>query len=97
MEKIFTSIEKVAEELFTLESIIKVTKDTCQEREFAGIYYNLEVNAKTNLSKERNHYNNLLNIALDKITNLQEINLNIELELGKLKQNTNYSCRKITA
>ncbi len=53
MEKIFTSIEKVAEELFTLESIIKVTKDTCQEREFAGIYYNLEENAKTNLSKRK--------------------------------------------
>ena len=97
MDKIITSIEKSADELFTLESIIKVTKDTCQEREVAGNYYDLEENARTSLSKERNHYTNLLNIALDIITNLQRINLEIEIELGKLKQNSDYSSRKITA
>ncbi len=97
MEKIITSIEKSIEELFTLESILKVTKETCLERELAGLYYNLGNDAQTGLSEERNHYINLLGIALDKIANLKEINLTAEIEIYNLKQYSNYSSRQITA
>lgn len=97
MEKIIASIEKSIEELFTLESVIKVTKETCLERELTGNYYNLEEQAKASLSEERNHYINLLGIALEIISNIKETNLTAEIESCKLKQNTNYSSRKVTA
>ena len=85
MEKIITSIEKSIDDLFTLESVIKATKDTCLERELAGTYYNLEEQAKTSLSEERNHYINLLVLALDIISNIRKTNLTAEIESSKLK------------
>lgn len=97
MEKILRSIEKSFDELFTLESILKLTKEACLEREVTGVYYNMEKEGRANLSEERNHYNNLLSIALDKIANLKEINLKAEIEICKLKQYPDYSSRKITA
>lgn len=85
MEKIITSIEKSIEEVFTLESVIKLTKETCLEREVTGNYYNLEENAKTSLSEERNHYINMLTIALDKLSKLKDIIFIVEDETSKLK------------
>lgn len=97
MEKIIISIEDSFSELFALESIIKLTKEACLEREFASIYYELEEKSKTALSEERNHYINMLTIALDKLSNLKQTIHIAEYEAGKLKQNSDYCSRKITA
>lgn len=71
-------------QLFCLESIIKMTKDSCQEKEFSAKYYNLSPKDKYTLSEERNQYINMLNIALDKVNNVIELNTAIENNLNCL-------------
>lgn len=96
MEKVITGIENSINELFTLESVIKLTKDACLEREFDSIYYGVSDDKKSKLSEERNHYINMLTIALDKLSNLKEIILIVENETCKLKQDSNNRSRQIT-
>lgn len=74
--------EKYFDELFILESVIKLTKDACLEKEFGANYYEISKKNKKALSEERNHYINLLTIALDKVENLKSININMETEIG---------------
>ena len=76
--------ESIYDQLFHLESIIKITKDACLDKEFQSVYYNLSSKAKYTLSEERNNYINMLTIALDKISELKAINDNIENELSCL-------------
>ncbi len=97
MKKIVASIENSFNELFTLESIIKLTKESCLDKEFTSIYYELSGEHKNILSAERNNYINMLTLALDKISNLKQIILTAEKEAYELEQNSNYSGRKITA
>lgn len=66
------------DELSSLETIIKFTKDSCLEKEINAKYYNLINAEKKSLSKERNDYINMLNIALEKILNLKNINYKLE-------------------
>ena len=77
---ILVHCERLYDELFTLESIIKLTKDVCLKKEFTAIYYELTENNKIALSEERNHYINLLSIALDKVEKLKTLNLTLENE-----------------
>lgn len=93
MEKVITSIELSVEELFKLESVIKLTKEACLEREFASIYYDLNDKNKSELSEERNHYINLLTIALNMLSNLKQFIYVVEDETCKLQQDSNNSCR----
>lgn len=58
-------------ELETLESIIELTKKYCLYNELDSIYYNLASIEKLALSEERNHYINLLTIAIEKISSLK--------------------------
>ena len=76
--------ESIYDQLFHLESIIKITKNACLDKEFQAVYYNLSSKAKYTLSEERNNYINMLTIALDKISELKAINDNIENELSCL-------------
>lgn len=76
--------ESIYDQLFHLESIIKITKNACLDKEFQSVYYNLSSKAKYTLSEERNNYINMLTIALDKISELKAINDNIENELSCL-------------
>ena len=69
------------DELSTLETILKLTKNTCFEQEASANYYDLTGELKFNLSEERNHYINLLSIALEKVSVLKKINKNIESEI----------------
>lgn len=92
MKKIITSIELSVEELFKLESVVQLTKEACLEREFASIYYDLVDKNKSGLSEERNHYINLLTIALNMLSNLKQIIFIVEDEIGKLQQDSNNSC-----
>ena len=71
-------------ELSTLESVLKLTKSSCYEQEVNSNYYNLDNFEQVKLSEERNHYLNLLAIALDKVSILKEINKNLEDEICSL-------------
>ena len=73
------------EELSSLESVLKSTKDSCLKQEINSNYYELADDNKVKLSEERNHYLNLLTIAIDKINLLKQINRNIENEICLLK------------
>lgn len=90
---IFAYFEKMFEELFVLESVVKFTKEACLEREINSEYYSLALADKAGLSEERNHYINMLSIALEKVNSLKTINSSIEKGLIDLKQNSDYSCR----
>ena len=61
-----------------------LTKEVCQEKEFSSMYYNLPPKDKFTLSAERNHYINMLTLALDRVSNLKQINCGIENYLAKL-------------
>ena len=71
-------------ELFCLESIIKLTKNACQEKELSANYYNLSGRHKLPLSEERNHYINMLALALDKVNSLKQLNCDIENKIQSL-------------
>ena len=74
--------------LSSLESIIKMTQKVCLDKEISSVYYNLPYNQKITLSEERNHYINMLSLALDKITSLKEYNFNLEKKFANLEQNS---------
>lgn len=61
------------DELSYLETIITLTKEICLNKEFRSEYYELPDSCKKYLSKERNHYINMLSIALEKISKLMSI------------------------
>ena len=82
--KIQLSCDNCFNQLYSLESILRFTKDVCQEKEFSSIYYNLPQKDIHVLSEERNHYINMLDLALDRVSDLKEINYNMENELTKL-------------
>lgn len=71
-------------QLFCLKSIIKTTKDSCLERECSAKYYNLPPKAKYTLSEERNQYIDMLDIALDKVSDVIELNTKIENNINRL-------------
>ena len=77
--------ERSFDELFTLESIIKLTQEACLDKEEDSIHYNLAKDNKVALSEERNHYINMLTIALEKVENIKNYNLRIEEEIEYLK------------
>lgn len=83
-QKVQLCCEDSINQLLCLESIIKTTKDSCLERESSAKYYNLPQKDKYTLSEERNHYINMLNIALDKVNDVIELNTKIENDLYRL-------------
>ena len=64
--------ESIFEELYLLESIIKLTQESCLNKEISSKYYNLPMDLQKELSEERNNYINMLNIALDKLDNVKD-------------------------
>ena len=74
------------EDLSQLESVIKLTKDVCLNKELFSQYYNLTKSEQLLLSEERNHYINMLTIALDKILKLKELLIFIEKSLCDYKR-----------
>ena len=73
-------------ELYVLDTLINMTKESCQDREFSGQYYGIPAEMKAKLSAERNNYINMLTLFSEKVTNIMNINLRVEQELC-LKQN----------
>lgn len=58
--------EDVLNDLLTLESLVVTTKDYCMQKDFCNKKYDI-----TELSYERNHYINNLNLALEIINNIK--------------------------
>lgn len=76
--ELLSYLEDTFNEIYVLRSIIKITRDVCQEKEFNSLYYNLSQENLKSLSEERNHYINMLTMALDKVAKLESINESIE-------------------
>ena len=83
-DSILPLINNSLEEIESIDSVIELTKKYCMDKEFQAIYYNLESIEKVNLSEERNHYINLLTIAIEKISLLKHQFFEIEAMLTKL-------------
>ena len=80
-KNLLVCFEDSIDELFSLESIIKLTQESCLVREEDSIYYSLDSDEKIFLSEERNHYINMLTLALDKVNKLKKLSNSIEKEL----------------
>ena len=65
--------------LFTLETIIKLLRESCLNKEFHS-----KINNTLTLCEERNQYICMLFIALEKLVELKKINLELENELSIL-------------
>jgi len=85
MQKVMSNFDDMFELIFSLESIIKMTQNVCRNKEVASVYYNLPLKQKYTLSEERNHYINMLSLALNQISSLKEANTNLEKELAFLE------------
>ena len=75
---LMTNFESIFEKIFMLESVIKLTLNSCKEKEFKAEYYNIEFNNIINLSEERNNYINMLTIALEKLEQIKTISSSFE-------------------
>lgn len=84
-KKILACFQNTFDELYLLESVIKLTKESCLEREVNAQYYNLTQEKKKSLSEERNNYINMLSIALDRVKNLKEIHSLLEEKISCLQ------------
>ena len=73
--------QKTFVELYTINTLINVTKNVCKEHEFKGEYYGSPNSVVIKLSAERNDYINMLEIVNDKINQLMDNYLIIENEM----------------
>lgn len=69
--------ETMINELFSVESLVQTTLESCLRKECDSQYYEGS-NISSKISAERNNYINMLEIALEKIKHIQQLNNNIE-------------------
>ena len=79
--------QKAFNELYMVDTLIKMTKNFCEEREYKGQYYGISKDSIEALSSERNDYINMLSIASDKVSNIMNLNLLMESEMS-LQENS---------
>ena len=79
------------DELYVVETIVKMTISACQEREFNGQYYDIPVKNIPLLSAERNNYINMLTLLSERVNNIMNLNLLMEKEIMLLEQNADNS------
>ncbi len=84
-QKVLSSLDDIFNLLYSVESIIKMTHKVCLNKEIQAIYYDLPQPNTLILSEERNHYINMLDLAIDKLNTLKELNCFVEKELTSLK------------
>ncbi len=70
--------EQIFNELYKMDTLIKMTKNMCEEKEFSGQYYGVTDDNINKLSAERNDYINMLTIASDTVSFLLKLNLDLE-------------------
>lgn len=76
--------------LYFANTLVNMTKTSCQDREFKGQYYGMNDDMLKRLSNERNEYIAMLTLISDKLSCILELNLSLEQEIV-LHQNSNYS------
>ena len=96
INKLLSFYQTVFNELYVIDTIVKMTKDSCMEREFNGQYYGTSGKSSAQLSAERNSYINMLTLLSERVSNLMDINISAENDT-LLEKNSNYSSGKITA
>lgn len=93
--KLLAYHQETFDELYIIDTIVQMTKKSCQDYEFSGQYYGIPMDMTAKLSAERNHYINMLNILSERISNIMSLNLSMENEI-MLEQNANNCRREIT-
>lgn len=83
--------EQAFNEIYILNTLISMVKNTCERREYSGDYYGISKEASEKLSNERNEYINMLTVVSDKISHLIKLNLLLEKEMT-LQKNTDNCC-----
>ena len=68
------TIEDINDEIENLETLVELTRNFCLSKEFQSIHYNLSNEKSILLSKERNHYINMLSITLDRLDKIKKMN-----------------------
>ena len=68
--------EEIINEIDYLETLVELTRNFCLNKEFQAIYYDLSREKSYLLSKERNHYINVLNMTLKRLNRIKEIDYN---------------------
>ncbi len=96
MDKFVCFYQELFNELYVIETIVNMTRNSCLEQEFNGQYYGATGENSAQLSAERNNYINMLTILSEKISNIMNLNLSAEREM-LLQEHSNDSGRKITA
>lgn len=76
--------DEVLSELYNASKLIKVTKISCQEREFSKNYYGISKECIPMLSDERNEYLSLLTVISDKISYAYNLSLTLENKITDL-------------
>ena len=76
--KLSLSCKGVFDIIFMLESILKITRETCYYKQESLTYYGLESFSKQRLCEERDNYINMLSLALEKVETLKQVNQFIE-------------------
>ena len=70
--------EKTFDELCVINSIVKLVKNSCLEREFSGEYYGIPQEKIIHISEERNNYINMLTLLAERVTNIMNLHLILE-------------------
>ena len=77
-EEIVQFYEQTFREMHILHTIIKLVKESCEEKENKGIYYGLKVDGRKQICNERNHYINGLEAAEDRLSNILKMYVSAE-------------------
>ena len=84
--------EKSFSEMYVVNTIISMIKQSCTERENNSQYYGLtEKRICTKISDERNDYINMLTLLSDKISSLMALYVSMEKEISLYKDANNCS------
>ena len=92
--KLLNFNQEAFEELYMADTLVQLTKSSCEAREYTGQYYGITNERRKKLSAERNNYINMLSILSDKISNIMDISLSMEKEI-MLQQYSDNSSGKI--
>ncbi len=83
--------EKTFNEVYIIDTLVEMTRKSCQDREFSGQYYGISAGMAVKLSEERNQYINMLDMLSERIRNIKNLNLLLEKEI-MLEQYANNGC-----